>query len=312
MFFDIFVWFLMIVTVATLCFLYIAKKRMDNNEPVAGWKRKQFLEEQRQMESGDVVSQPTERTVKKNKIDKKEESLKDLIGIKDIRYGIFEKSKNEYSLIIATDYVNFDLLNTSEQQSIILGYQSLWKVINFRIQLLGQAVRQDLRKDEARFKKNLKNVNPQTRDYNERVIGYIKNRAVNDFRLTRKAYYLVSYIYEPSKMGKLTPEQKERRIAESLYQAATIVQKMLARAKITSEILDSLEGMEVLKRSLNRDRMLTHPIESVVEPGREKITSFITADPESLPGFEDLVQDLGEVMEEYEEFVPQEKEERIS
>ncbi|MED3553899.1 hypothetical protein [Cytobacillus praedii] len=311
MFFDIFVWFLMILALSTLGFLYIAKKRMDNNEPVAGWKRKQFLEEQRQLKAGDAVTQPIAKKVKEKK-DKNEESLKELIGIKDIRYGIFERAKNEYSLVVATDFVNFELLNASEQQSIILGYQSLWKVINFRIQLLGQAVRQDLRKDEARFKENIKKLNPQTKDYNERVINHIKNRAVNDFRLTRRAYYLVSYIYEPSKMGKLTPEQKERRIAESLFQAATIVQKMLSRAKITSEILDSLQGMEVLKRSLNRDRMLTHPIESVVEPGREKITSFITADPESLPGFEDLLQDLGEELEEYEEFIPKEKEERIS
>lgn len=312
MIFDILVWLSMVLAIATGVFLYVAKKRMDNNEPVAGWKRKQYLEEQRELEYGDSVSQPPNKKIKEKKKDKKQESLKDLIGLKDIRYGIFEKSKNEYCLVVATDFVNFDLLNTSEQQSIILGYQSLWKVINFRIQLLGQAVRQDLRKDEIRFNENLKNLNPQTRDYNQKVINHIKDRAVNQFRLTRRVYYLVSYIYEPSKMGKLTPEQKERKIAESLLMASNIVQKMLARAKIASEILESLPAMELLKRSMNRDRMLIHPIEHIVEPGREKITSFITAEPESLPGYKELVQDLGEGIEEYEEFIPKEQEERVS
>lgn len=295
--FDIIIIFSTIVTLAVLGFLLIAKKRMDNNEPVAGWKRKQYLKEQQEAENG-YSEVPESQSKKDNKTSG--ESLKDLIGLKDIKYGIFEKSKNEYSLIIATDFVNFDLLNASERQSIILGYQSLFRVINFPVQILGQAVRQDLRKEEIRFNENLKGANPQTRDYNERVINFIKSRAINDFRLTRRVYYVVSYIYEPSKMGKLTAAQKERKIAETLYQQAVIVQKMLARAKIESEILDSLEAMEVLKRALNRDRMLVHPIESVTKPGKEKITSYITADPTTLPGFDELVQDVGEVMDDYE------------
>ncbi|WP_404359804.1 hypothetical protein LG291_25780 (plasmid) [Cytobacillus firmus] len=294
--FNIFIMISTVFTLSVLGFLAVAKKRMDNNEPIAGWKRKQYLKEQLEAENG-----YSEVADKKSKPEKPSgESLKDLIGLKDIKYGIFEKSKNEYSLIIATDFVNFDLLNASERQSIILGYQSLFRVINFPVQILGQAVRQDLRKEEVRFKENLEAVNPQTREYNERVISHIKSRTINDFRLTRNVFYVVSYIYEPSKMGKLTAAQKERKIAETLYQQAVIVQKMLARAKIESEILDSLEAMEVLKRALNRDRMLVHPIESVVQSGKEKITSFITADPTTLPGFDELVQDIGEVMDNYE------------
>lgn len=314
-FFDIFIFLMLGLTGVALVFIAIAKRRMDRNEPAFGWKRKQFLEEQKQDENGHSSVQMDQKQRSNIKREKEEESLKDLIEVKDIRYGIFEKTKNEYSLIVATDFVNFDLLNASERQSIILGYQSLFRVVNFPLQIVGQAVRQDLRKERARFEENLKKANSQTRDYNNEVIKYITKRATNDFRLTRRVYYIVSYTYETSKMGKLTPEQKERRIAEILYQQATIVQKMLARAKIESEILESLEGMEVVKRALNRERMLIHPIESVVEPNKEKITSYITVDPESLPGFEDLVQNLedyGEGVSDYEEYIPKEKEEEVS
>ncbi|ADC52119.1 MULTISPECIES: hypothetical protein [Alkalihalophilus] len=280
---SILVNFFMILFGLALISLFFIKKRLDNNEPILGWKRKQFLAEK----ASDEID---EKKVAKNKA-----SLKELIGLKDIRYGVFEKARNEYSLIIATDSVNFDLLNPAERGTIILGYQSLFRVIDFPLQILGQAVRQDLRKEEERFKENLKDLNQQTKAYNESVISHIKMTSEQKFRIIRRTYYVVSYIYEPSKMAKLTPEQKEKKIVETLYQQSYIVMKMLSRARVKSEVLGSLEAMEVLKRALNRDRMLHMPIDTVVGEGMEKINQYITADPTTLPGFEDLVQDIEEV-----------------
>lgn len=287
--------------------LFVVKKRMDNNEPVAGWKRKQFLAEQQ----GIPGQQPIESSVKKsvNKKKKEDQTLKDLIGVKDIRYGVFHKARNEYSVIISTDSVNFDLLNQSERASIILGYQALYRVINFPVQIIDQAVRQDLRKEIRRFEGNLSNLNTQTRDYNEKVIKYIKDTSEKDFRIARRTYYVVSYVYEPSKMAKLTAEQKEQRIIQQLGQQALIVMKMLNRANIKSEILDSLSAIEVLKRALNRDRMLIHPIENIIEEGKEKITTYITGDPTTFPGFEELVQDVEEARLFVQEQIQEEKQE---
>lgn len=297
--FDIIIIVSLIFSLVLLGFLFVARKRMERNEPVAGWRRKQFLEEQEEKETNEEHDlkneenkKPVKSAKKKNTSDK--ETLQDLIGLEEIKYGIFHKANNEYSVIISTDFVNFDLLNASERTSIILGYQSLYRVINFPIQILGQAVRQDFRRDEERFYENIKKENAQTIDYNTRVIETIKQRTEHDFRISRRVFYVVSYIYEPSKMGKLNTEQKERRIVETIYQQANIVRKMLGRARIKSEVLESLEAMEVLKRAVNRERMLTMPIETLIEPGREKMTSFITADPDTLPNFEELVQDVEE------------------
>lgn len=285
---QIYMTVMMILLGVFLVFVFIAKKRIDNNEPVAGWKRKQWLAEQRGENSSEANKAPQARGSKDSN---KQEQVKDLIGIKDIKFGVFEKTRNEYSIILSTDSVNFDLLNRGEQQTIILGYQALFRVINFPIQILGQAVRQDLRKDEQRFKENLKNMNPQTKDYNYRVIDNIKEKSEQDFRIAMRIYYVISYIYEPSKMAKLTIEQKERKIIEQLYQQAQIVMRMLNRARIETEILGSVEAIEVLKRAMNRDRMLANPIDALIEPGKEKITTYITGDPSSLPLFEELVQD---------------------
>jgi hypothetical protein len=291
--FDIFIYIMMGLFGVLMIFLFYAKKRIDNNEPVFGSQRKQFLAEQK------AESNPVKiNTALKGKERKEKNGLtmKDLLGVKDIRYGSFEKEKNEYCVIIGTDSVNFDLLNDHARTSIILGYQSLFRVIRFPVQILGQAVRQDLRRDEKRFAANLDKCNIQTKDYCNKVIQHIKERSEKEFRIARKVYYIVTYVYQTSRLAQLTPEQKEKKIIQELFMRAKTVTQMLKRSRIEAEILDSLSAMEVMKRAINRDRMLSNPIESVVEPGKEKISAFITADVTTLPGYEEIINvDLEEV-----------------
>ncbi|MFS0558568.1 hypothetical protein [Brevibacillus sp. 179-C9.3 HS] len=293
MWFDIFVYFMMGLFLVMVIFLFYMKKRMDANEPIFGWQRKQYLKEQGKNQEND------QNKVKRNKvrIEIGTETLEDMLGIKDIRYGVFEKTKNEYCLIVATDSVNFDLLNDGARQSIILGYQSLFRVIRFPVQILGQAVRQDLRKEEQRFEKNLEKCNKQTQEYNREVIKEIKEKSEKEFRISRRVYYVISYSYQPSAMGQLSVEAREQRILQELYMRAATVVRMLKRAKIEAEILESLRAMEVIKRALNRDRIVAVPIESLVEEGKEKFSPYVTADVTTLPGWEDLV--YKELMEEY-------------
>lgn len=283
--------------------MVVAKKRMDRNEPVFGWRRKQFLAEQRETEDGAASTQAeTGKSIlkiaekkKKEMQDPDVESIKDLIEIKDIEYGIIHKQRNEYSIVLSSDFVNFDLLKPSEQLGILQGYQQLYNVINFPIQILGQAVRQDFRKERIRFEENLKKCNSQTRKYNMDVIEHIQSRTMNDFRISLRIFYVVNYIYEPSKMAKLNKDQREKVIIEQLYMRANIVRRALRRAKIVAEIQDSLHALEILKRSMNRDRTVLHPIEDLVE--KEKMAAFVTMDPTEVNGFTDLVHDYEEALE---------------
>ncbi|GAA0854146.1 hypothetical protein ABER99_20565 [Paenibacillus glucanolyticus] len=283
--FDILITCTMVLLGLTLVFLIFAKKRMDRNEPVFGWARKQHMQE-----TGQNQTSPSGNV----KLKKGSERIIDMLSLEDVKAGIFEKKHNEYCLIVSSDSVNYDLLSEGARQAIILGYSSLYRVIRFPVQILGQAVTQDLRREEERFEINLKKCNTHTRGYNNSVIQHIKERSQEEFRITRKTYYVVSYVPQTGRMGALSPEDRAKDIQDELYQRAWTIVQMLKQCDIQSEILDSLRAMEVLKRALNRDRMVVNPIDDVAD--REKLSSlYVTIDPTTLPGYEDLVNDVEEV-----------------
>jgi hypothetical protein len=297
---DIFMFCLFGFMVLFSIFIFFAKQRRDRNEPVFGWQRKQYLQE-----TGGPISngKPNHKKIK----EKGTESLKDLIGIEKIEYGIFCKKHNEYCVIVEADSVNYDLLSDGARQGIIMGYNSLFKVMKFPVQILGQAVTQDLRKEEFRFKENLSKVNENVRDYNQRVIKHIKNRSEVEFRVTRKVYYVIPFVPQPSRMGTLTPEKRDEMIRSNLQQRAWTIISMLRHCEIESRILSSLKAMEVIKRALNRERMLAHPIDRVVE--EEKLSSYVTWDFTTVPGYEDLVNDVEEVRSVVENILVEEENE---
>ncbi|HCG4536151.1 TPA: hypothetical protein NJY08_005004 [Salmonella enterica subsp. enterica serovar Typhi str. AG3] len=287
--------FSVVVLIITLIFLFIAKRRMDKNEPVWGWKRKQFIEEKNSGTSSNVTGNNnavSDVTTTEN--NKDYESILDLLELKNIERGVVERERNEYLLVLNADFVNFHLLQKQEQLSILEGYSQLYSVVNFPIHLLAQAVRQDFAKDRFRFEENLKKCNEHTNNYNQDVLNHIQAVTEKQFRITLRLFYIVKYVYEPSKLAKLTKEQREKNIIDNVAIRAEIVRRQLRRGKIDAEILDSVSAAEVLKRALNRDRMVLHPIDTVVE--KEKLSPFVTMDFTSIPDLEKLVNNVEEAL----------------
>lgn len=289
---DLLVLFCVIAIIAVFLLLMVAKKRMDRNEPVFGWKRKQFLEEQK---NGGSTTSNTEMKVDTTQEDKEHESILELLELKKIEQGVLERERNEHLVVLSSDFVNFHLLQDRERIAILEGYQQLFNVINFPVQLQAQAVRQDFTKDRHRFEQNLSRVNLHAANYNRDVLDHIQTVTEKNFRITLRIYYIVKYIYEPSKMAKLNKAQREKNIIDNIGLRAEIVRRALRRAKVDATILSSVEAAEVLKRALNRDRIVLHPIEDVQE--KEKLSAFVTMDFSTIPDFENLVNNLEEAMD---------------
>ncbi|MEK5187200.1 hypothetical protein [Solibacillus sp. FSL W7-1324] len=294
-----------IVMIVTLVFLFIAKKRMDRNEPAFGWKRRQFLAEQAMGGPTNTnTAAPTKDEANLAKIQAKDdldhESIMDLLEIKNIEKSVITREKNEYIAILSTDFVNFHLLQPSERQAILEGYQQLYSMVSFPFQMLGQAVPQDFSKERLRFEKNLSKVNPHAAEYNRDVLNHIQHVTENDFRITLRFYYIVKYAYEPSKMAKLTPEQREQIIYQNVWSRAEIIRSALRRAKVNAQLLSTIETAEVFKRALNRDRMLIHPMNDVLD--KEKLSHFVSMDVTTLPDFESLVTNPEAFKELYYEY----------
>lgn len=283
--------FSMVLLLATLVFMVIAKKRKDRNEPIFGWKRRQYLQEL----AGDTTAQKTKEDVAEAKRRKEQESILELMELKNLEHGVVERERNEHFIVLSTDFVNFSLLQPGERVAILEGYQQLFNMINFPIQLLAQAVRQDFAKDRFRFEQNLKKCNEAARAYNMDVIDHIERVTERDFRITLRIYYVIKYIYEPAKLAKLSKEQREQHILDNVVGRGEIVRRALARAKVKAKVCNTLEAAEVLKRALNRERMVLHPIETIVDEG--KLAPYITMDLSTLPDFEKFVQNVEEAIE---------------
>ncbi len=290
---DLLVLFCILTMGIVFIFLIIAKKRMDRNEPVFGWRRKQFLEEQKN--GGTVGTTNTETKNVSNAEDKEHESILELLELKKIEHCVIERERNEHLVVLSSDFVNFHLLQDRERIAILEGYQQLFNVINFPVHLQAQAVRQDFSKDRHRFEQNLSKVNEHAASYNHDVLDHIQTVTEKNFRITLRIYYIVKYIYEPSKLAKLNKEQREKNIIDNVGLRAEIVRRALRRAKVDATILNSVEAAEVVKRALNRDRIVLHPIEDIQE--KEKLSSFVTMDFSTIPDFENFVNNVEEAME---------------
>jgi hypothetical protein len=242
-------------------FLIWSKKRIDRGEPLFGWRRKQYLEET-------LVNEHTNPF--------NHQSIQNLLGIRDIKYGIIEKSKNEYAIILATDSVNYDLLSESGKRATVTGYEQLYKVLSFPLQIVIQAVRQDSRKEIERFQENAESFGSTVSRFTEGIVQYIRNITWEESRIVKRVYYVITYRYEPSQNAQIRAEDRFYRIIQELNTRAIQVKNMLKRAQVKSYLLGSLDALEVIRRSINRDRTLAALIDDIER--KEMLALYVTSD----------------------------------
>jgi hypothetical protein len=242
-------------------FLIWSKKRMDRGEPLFGWKRRQYLQETEGMPPD--WKYPVQ-------------SLQALLGLKDIKYGIIEKNKNEYAVVLSTESVNYELLSDAGKFSTLTGYEQLFKVLSFPIQIVIQAVRQDSRKEIERFNKSANEMGESVAHYVEGILNYIREITWEESRIVKRVYYVIPYYYEPSQNAQIRSEDRMYRIMRELSTRAIQVKNLLKRAQIRSSLLGSLEALEVVRRSMNRDRTLAALVDDLEK--REMLSQFVTSE----------------------------------
>lgn len=294
---KIYLFVLLGIVILVSLFSIYAKQRRDKNLPL-------FKNPDKDTDSSQPNEKSSGSTVKKTK-SKDHVAITDYLGIEDIEKGIFHLENNEYCVVIEASFVNYDLKSNANKKAILMSYQSLFRVVKFPIQILGQSVSQDMRKEEARFEENLASKHAAVQKYNRDILKNIKDRSENEFRVTKRLYYLLRYAPVENKLGSLSSEKRKKMIETNLSMRASTVIAMLRGAEVSAYLLDSLKAMEVVKRALNRNRMNNHPIEDVVNS--EKLATYVTLDISSIPGMEDLVNDVEELADVIQKYIPEEE-----
>jgi hypothetical protein len=242
-------------------FLIWSKKRIDRGEPLFGWRRKQYKAETWvDDEDGRYPRQSTQ----------------ELLGIKDIKYGIIERSRNEYAIVLVTDSVNYDLLSEAGKRGTVSGYEQLYKVLSFPLQVVIQAVRQDSRKEIQRFQEQSSYFGQAVVKFTEGIIQYIRDVTWEESRIVKRVYYVISYRYEPSQNAQIRSEDRFYRVIQELNTRAMQVKNMLKRSQVRSTVLGSLDAIEVIRRTINRDRTLAALIDDIEK--REMLSQFVTSE----------------------------------
>lgn len=246
---------------AMIVFLIWSKRRIDRNEPILGSvKRSKNLLKAKET---DTIRNP--------------QSIHALLDIENVQYGIVQKGRNEYCLVLSTDSVNYDLLTDTGKQSTILGYEQLFKILDFPIQIVIQAVRQDSRNDIKRYREHSHEFGSQVSAFCEGIIEYIEGITLRESRIVKRVYYIISYVYEPSSTTKmLHDEDRMYRVMQEMNTRAIQVKSMLKRAHIQANQLTSLKAIEVIRRTLNRDRTLAARLKDV--ESQEMLALYVTSD----------------------------------
>ena len=194
----------------------------------------------------------------------------DFVPIKEVRDGIAVLKDGSYVMVLIASSLNFALKSADEQQAIINQFQNFLNSLDFRVQILIQSRRLDIRPYIATLEERLKDQNNellkvQIREY----IGFIKSFTESTSIMSKSFFIVVPYA--PPSVGsgstglfsglfggkKTTAEAAQADKARfeehrtQLEQRAGVVQSGLVRTGVRIAVLGTEELIELFFKMMN-------------------------------------------------------------
>ena len=184
---------------------------------------------------------------------KSKKQLADILKIK-IKDNIIAID-NRYSTIIRLGNIDYNMLSTSEQDSIENVLIQTALAIDYPVQFFSTTEYIDTSKAVSLIKKNKSN-NVNIQEYKEYLIEYLENLKENKSISVRKNYAIISYdgLYENA--------------IEELNRKSASFKGNLLRTKIVCEVLNKNEIKDLIHRELNKN---SAPNISILEEGGKNL-----------------------------------------
>lgn len=179
--------------------------------------------------------------------------LNNLWGIDIINNQVITTNKNQHSIIIELESIEYGLLHDGEKANVDRELISISKMLKFPIQFLQIKKKIELKDMIEDIKINTINANSNVKEYANQIIAHLENLQENKDLFERKNYMIVSSF-------------NNRETAEvELKEFYQLLRYHLLNIKVSTRLLDDNEIVELIYEQFHKDNK--NKVEEIKEKG---------------------------------------------
>ena len=180
------------------------------------------------------------KPIDKSNSKKVKKTLKNLWGIDGICNQVVTINRNQNSIIVELESIEYSLLHEGERNSVDAGLTSIARMLKFPIQFLEIKRKIDMEDSIENIKINTINSNDSIKEYARNIINHLENIEHNEDLFERKNYMIISSF-------------NNRKTAEvELKEFYQLLKYHLIDIKIGTRLLTDTEIIELLYEQLHK------------------------------------------------------------
>lgn len=180
------------------------------------------------------------KTIDKSEIRKKKKNLSNLWGIDGFNNQVITINKNQHSIIVELESIEYSLLHDGEKMSVDKELISISQMLKFPIQFLEVKKQIELGDMLEEIKLNTINANNNVKEYANQIIAHLEKLQEDQNLFERKNYMVISSF-------------NNRKIAEAeLKEFYQILKYHLLNIKVSTRLLTDKEIVELIYEQLHK------------------------------------------------------------
>ena len=181
------------------------------------------------------------KLIDKSNIKKSKKTLSNLWGIDGFNNQVITINKNQHSIIVELESIEYSLLHEGEKENVDRELISIAQMLKFPIQFLEVKKQIELGDMLEEIKINTINSNSNVKEYANQIISYLE-KIQEDKNLFERKNYMVISSFNNRKVAEL--ELKE------FYQ---LLRYHLLNIKVSTRLLNDREIVELIYAQLHKD-----------------------------------------------------------
>lgn len=181
------------------------------------------------------------KPIDKSNIKKSKKTLSNLWGIDGFNNQVITINKNQHSIIVELESIEYSLLHEGEKENVDRELISIAQMLKFPIQFLEVKKQIELGDMLEEIKINTINANSNVKEYANQIISYLEKIQEDKNLFERKNYMVISSF-------------NNRKVAEiELKEFYQLLRYHLLNIKVSTRLLNDREIVELIYEQLHKD-----------------------------------------------------------